>query len=490
MTRRIDWPPNDFFHAALPERDVIVFVGIEPNVRWGRSPKPCWTRSAGWTWPRWSRWARSWQTCSTRSPRRSPRPRCRAGHRAGHLRIGVRGADRDRGVLQAAAARAGTPSHCSGPPCRTTSRAGPIPRPRWRWFGRWPRWPAGGVETDTLARAATAWEQQVSATVEENDELAAYVERLEAGAEQRPLDVPSGEALAAELEEFLRNQQGAGAVRSTRPDHLRPHPGPVPDGMEPTAVVGHKSGALRAAVFAVQDGVVSNLALIMAAAGAGLPRPAAVLVAGVAGLLAGAFSMAAGEYHSMRVQREIYERLIHIEAHELAVDPEGELEELVRLFQRRGIAREAAQSAATAMMADPGRALEVHAREEPGWIPMSSGRPCRGRRPWRPSPSARFFPCCPSCSPAAPGRLELGRPPLVALFLVGLAHHVHRPPLVFFAEADDAYRRRGAAPSPSSSAGPRRGRRLTRRGGAGDLRRAAQSAAAASATTTTRAART
>ena len=47
--------------------------------------------------------------------------------------------------------------------------------------------------------------------------------------------------------------------------------------------------------------------------------------------------MAAGEYHSMRVQREIYERLIHIEAHELAVDPEGELEELVRLFQRRGI---------------------------------------------------------------------------------------------------------------------------------------------------------
>ena len=64
------------------------------------------------------------------------------------------------------------------------------------------------VETDTLARAATAWEQQVSATVEENDELKAYVERLEAGAEQRPLDVPSGEALAAELEEFLRNQRG------------------------------------------------------------------------------------------------------------------------------------------------------------------------------------------------------------------------------------------------------------------------------------------
>lgn len=159
-----------------------------------------------------------------------------------------------------------------------------------------------------------------------------------------------------------------------RQEGIVPHPGPVPEDLEPTAIAGHKSGALRAAVFGVQDGLVSNLALIMAIAGASL-EPRAVVVAGVAGLLAGAFSMAAGEYQSMRVQREIYERLIHLEAHELATDPEGEREELVHLLQRRGIPRPAAETAATAMMADPRQALEVHAREELGLDPEQLGSP-------------------------------------------------------------------------------------------------------------------
>jgi VIT1/CCC1 family predicted Fe2+/Mn2+ transporter len=163
-------------------------------------------------------------------------------------------------------------------------------------------------------------------------------------------------------------------VSATRPDQLRPHPGPVPEGIEPTTIVGHKSGALRAAIFGVQDGLVSNLALIMAVAGAGL-GPGFVLVTGVAGLLAGAFSMAAGEYHSMRVQREIFERLIHLEAHELATDPKGEHDELVRLLQRRGIPRDAAETSATAMMADPEQALDVHAREELGLDPDELGSP-------------------------------------------------------------------------------------------------------------------
>jgi VIT1/CCC1 family predicted Fe2+/Mn2+ transporter len=163
-------------------------------------------------------------------------------------------------------------------------------------------------------------------------------------------------------------------VKAARPQRIVPHPGPVPEDVEPTAIAGHKSGALRAAVFGVQDGLVSNLALIMAVAGAGL-EPGAVVVAGVAGLLAGAFSMAAGEYQSMRVQREIYERLIHLEAHELATDPEGEHEELVHLFERRGIPRGAAETAATAMMADPRQALEVHAREELGLDPDELGSP-------------------------------------------------------------------------------------------------------------------
>jgi vacuolar iron transporter family protein len=163
-------------------------------------------------------------------------------------------------------------------------------------------------------------------------------------------------------------------VRSVRPEHLRPHPGPVPEAGEPAPIAGHKSGALRAAIFGVNDGLVSNAALIMAMAGAGV-RPQVIVVAGVAGLLAGAFSMAAGEYQSMRVQREIFERLIHLEAHELATDPQGEHDELVKLLERRGIPHDAAEKSATAMMSDPERALDVHAREELGLDPDELGSP-------------------------------------------------------------------------------------------------------------------
>jgi VIT1/CCC1 family predicted Fe2+/Mn2+ transporter len=138
--------------------------------------------------------------------------------------------------------------------------------------------------------------------------------------------------------------------------------------------VGGRSGALRAAIFGLNDGLVSNLSLIMGVAGGGL-GPRGVLLAGVAGLLAGAFSMAAGEYVSMRSQREIFERLIHLEAHELGTDPEGEREELTHLLQKRGIPREAAEVSARALMADPRQALDVHAREELGLDPDQLGSP-------------------------------------------------------------------------------------------------------------------
>jgi vacuolar iron transporter family protein len=152
-----------------------------------------------------------------------------------------------------------------------------------------------------------------------------------------------------------------------------PHPGPVPDG-EQAPAAGGKSGALRAAIFGVNDGLVSNLSLIMGVAGAGVENDL-ILLAGVAGLLAGAFSMSAGEYTSMRVQREIFERLIHLEAHELATDPEGETEELTVLLRRRGIPRDLAAQTARSLMADPETALDVHAREELGLDPDQLGSP-------------------------------------------------------------------------------------------------------------------
>jgi vacuolar iron transporter family protein len=159
-----------------------------------------------------------------------------------------------------------------------------------------------------------------------------------------------------------------------RPRRMRPHVGPLPHEGEIKGIVGGKSGALRAAIFGVQDGLVSNLALIMGVAGAGVSSRL-VLVTGVAGLLAGALSMAAGEYVSMRTQRELFERLIHLEAHELGTDPEGETEELSELLAGRGIPDDLARQAAEALMRDPETALEVHAREELGLDPDQLGSP-------------------------------------------------------------------------------------------------------------------
>jgi VIT1/CCC1 family predicted Fe2+/Mn2+ transporter len=143
-----------------------------------------------------------------------------------------------------------------------------------------------------------------------------------------------------------------------------PHPGPV-TGEQRT---GGKSGALRAAIFGANDGLVSNVALIMGVAGAGVSSKVIVL-AGIAGLLAGAFSMAAGEYVSMRVQREVFERLIHLEAHEIATDPDAERDELTGLYVRKGVSPELSRRLAEEVMRDPETALETHAREELGLDP-------------------------------------------------------------------------------------------------------------------------
>lgn len=159
-----------------------------------------------------------------------------------------------------------------------------------------------------------------------------------------------------------------------RPDPIVPHEGPLPADGEIGAIIGGKSGAIRAAIFGVNDGLVSNLSLIMGVAGAGV-SPEVILLAGVAGLLAGAFSMGAGEYLSMRVQRELFERLIHLEAHELGTDPEGETEELADLLRRRGIPGRLAPQVAQGLMEDPATALDVHAREELGLDPGELGSP-------------------------------------------------------------------------------------------------------------------
>jgi VIT1/CCC1 family predicted Fe2+/Mn2+ transporter len=135
-----------------------------------------------------------------------------------------------------------------------------------------------------------------------------------------------------------------------------------------------RSGALRAGIFGVSDGLVSNTALVMGFAGSGASR-SAVLLAGVAGLLAGAFSMAAGEYVSMSGQREMFEREISLEAAELEEKPEEELEELVLLYRAKGLATKQARELAQKIMADHSVALDTLAREELGLDPDALGSP-------------------------------------------------------------------------------------------------------------------
>jgi vacuolar iron transporter family protein len=143
---------------------------------------------------------------------------------------------------------------------------------------------------------------------------------------------------------------------------MLPHAGPVLG--EQNAGAG-KSGSLRAAIFGVNDGLVSNVSLIMGFAGAQQER-GVILLAGISGLLAGAFSMGAGEYISMKVQREVLERMLHLEAHELYADDESERAELANIYRGKGLSEDLANRVATELMRDPAVALDTHAREELG----------------------------------------------------------------------------------------------------------------------------
>lgn len=127
-------------------------------------------------------------------------------------------------------------------------------------------------------------------------------------------------------------------------------------------------------MFGISDGLVSNMGLILGVAGAD-PQPAVVRLAGLAGLIAGAISMAAGEYNSMRVQSELLLRELRIEARELRRRPEHETRELAAIYEQRGLAPEQAREVAEALMSDPDMALEAHAREELGIDPQQLGSP-------------------------------------------------------------------------------------------------------------------
>lgn len=135
-----------------------------------------------------------------------------------------------------------------------------------------------------------------------------------------------------------------------------------------------RGGAARAAVFGVSDGLTTNVSLILGVAGAH-PGPGLVRLAGLAGLVAGAFSMASGEYVSMRAQGELLERELDMERIELARRPENERRELTAIYRSRGVDPALAEQMAREMMRNPDLALETHAREELGIDASALGSP-------------------------------------------------------------------------------------------------------------------
>lgn len=138
----------------------------------------------------------------------------------------------------------------------------------------------------------------------------------------------------------------------------------------------HRAGWLRAAVLGVNDGLVSTASLMVgvAAASASLDNAKAIIIStGIAGIAAGALSMAVGEYISVSSQTDIEEsdRLLEIE--HLRIDPEGELEELVAIYQERGLDEPLARQVATQLSERD--ALNAHLRDELGHHPHSKARP-------------------------------------------------------------------------------------------------------------------
>lgn len=133
-------------------------------------------------------------------------------------------------------------------------------------------------------------------------------------------------------------------------------------------------GNLRAAVFGVSDGLVSNTSLIMGVSGA-FADTRTVLITGAAGVLAGALSMAAGEYVSMRSQRELFEQQLEREREALQTRPKEEVDALARIYHSRGVPLDVACRISKALSRDERSALETHAREHLGLNPEDLGSP-------------------------------------------------------------------------------------------------------------------
>ncbi len=135
-----------------------------------------------------------------------------------------------------------------------------------------------------------------------------------------------------------------------------------------------RGGSIRAAIFGMNDGLLSNLSLVLGVAGAGA-APRQIAITGMAGLLAGSFSMAVGEYTSVASQRDILARQVALERREMDEAPEEEAAELALIFKQKGLTTEQASRTAAELLKNPEQALDTLVREELGLDPRDLGSP-------------------------------------------------------------------------------------------------------------------
>jgi VIT1/CCC1 family predicted Fe2+/Mn2+ transporter len=172
-------------------------------------------------------------------------------------------------------------------------------------------------------------------------------------------------------------------------------------------------GGARAAVFGVSDGLVSNVSLILGFAGAGAAQ-GIVRLAGLAGLVSGAFSMASGEYVSVKAHVELLEHELDIERAELERRPDLEQRELARIYEQRGVDPDVAHDVAGQLMRDPEMALEAHAREELGVDPSALGSP------WQAALSSFFAFALGALVPLLPWFVSRGNGAMLASVVLGV----------------------------------------------------------------------
>lgn len=244
----------------------------------------------------------------------------------------------------------------------------------------------------------SAWLYRALATSEEDGRIAAlFVSLADAADAQarvwRDTAARDGQSIPGDFQPSRRARLVARLARRIGPRRMRPalaalkirglsaYTAALSGHLLPTDVaqvaVEHRSiggGNLRAAIFGVNDGLVSNASLILGVVGA-QASTSTVLATGIAGLLAGALSMAAGEYVSVRSQRELFEYQIGLEADELKKYPEAEAEELALVYIARGMDPAQARIFATQLVSNPAQALDVLAREELGLNPDDLGSP-------------------------------------------------------------------------------------------------------------------